>query len=508
MGRGTVASNILILRLRLESLKNSLSQVNALADAIKEGNEAIAELHRLIVVEAPSVNQGIATLENLADLLESGNLNAKSLSELRIDAKSLRGTKEGLMRVRTKLNDAAREAGQLHDTLSETVDLVTRAQRVNTSPRSPYSTAKQRVDQLIRSLAGNGDAKGIWSEYSQLVATDMPPIFRDYVEIASGLGLRGNRLDERVCSMAEDLAREWSTIQDLSDGITIPALQEHEHVKRIVRFGFAAWTVWSLPLFAGAFWRVYVEDSMSVSTANADGVPSNDDAVSRMRTYVADCLALEMMGPAYACALLLLRLDPADPGNSSTPTAFQHVRARIILHMLKQRAEREGSPLSEIYKVLSDAWDGVTSLAAIKYSNDDDLLVSSAISLALEELGQLDIPVGRLRRFDEGRWDATRDVAISLLADLEGGTEAESAARQSLKTEITYVDLLNAAWRHRLLPETCQAASGSALENSTTNTAGNARLTALRVRDVLWPAMSRTFGYGGASLARASAGQE
>jgi hypothetical protein len=494
----------LLLRIRLESLRNSFQQVGALREAMTLSNAGVERLWRLLSGEdsdsepdsepagvplrslLASVDGVLASLLSL--LVENRSLRPLDFELQRLTADDVRNARDRLAELQKNIASAQDEADALREDMNDWIDLGIRGQEHATSDASDFRQASQRVDGLLTSLEHGGDIGQTWESYRTLVATRTPPLFKSYVDIASGLTLRGLRLDGRVCAMADDLVVDWARYHDLSrKALTIPAFDDEEQPSHMVRFGFAAWTVWSLPLFAGTFWRMYADLFNSIAlTSLATDEPSR----RRVRTYLGDCLAVEMMGPAYACALILLRLDPAQTEDEAANLGFDSVRAQVVMDMMRPAATRERSKLQEIFDLLDDAWTDAQVLAgdADQRSTDFDY-AAPVVALAREVVSEFGPRIGALAGVGEDRWEASRALAGSALSPPtpDDGDKVDREKLSALLRNSSVVDVLNAAWRRRLLPATCLPPAPELPGRQ----ADEARRIAARVSSRVWPSLPR-----------------
>jgi hypothetical protein len=100
-------------------------------------------------------------------------------------------------------------------------------------------------------------------------------------------------------------------IDTASASLTVPGRDPGGEVPPwpILRLGFAAWSIWTLALEGQEFGKLVANKEAQELARWADEVAAfGPDGV---RTLVADTIGAWAEGPAYACALLLLTLDPS-----------------------------------------------------------------------------------------------------------------------------------------------------------------------------------------------------
>ena len=96
-------------------------------------------------------------------------------------------------------------------------------------------------------------------------------------------------------------------------------------VGRLVRLRCCEWTIWTLPLVAHEFGHIVIEESKEISNrietisqahllalqeAFGPGAKTEPLPRAELEEYLADAYATYVMGPAFACAAILLRLNP------------------------------------------------------------------------------------------------------------------------------------------------------------------------------------------------------
>jgi hypothetical protein len=134
-------------------------------------------------------------------------------------------------------------------------------------------------------------------------------IFSDYVDFLSGLALRDKGWDNSICQIADELianllqAKMW-------DPLTIPSSHGAVTLAKIIRMGFPEWTIWGLPLAAHELGLVAVSVDDTLGSYIDDQAGDDEELRRQMQVCLADAFATCTMGPAYACAALLLRFNP------------------------------------------------------------------------------------------------------------------------------------------------------------------------------------------------------
>src|SRR5262249_38077283 len=156
---------------------------------------------------------------------------------------------------------------------------------------------------------------------------------------------------------------------------------------RILRFPYSEWTVWSLPLIAHEFGHVVIgdlkgrddnkdlrelipnaqsllkqkdpeQDVFKVDAQASEEIrkAARDQAAKRAEQktdeYLADAFGTYYMGPAYACAAIHLRLNPAY--RSVLESGLDHERAYVVLAMLQMMSQATPKVAREYQDILED----------------------------------------------------------------------------------------------------------------------------------------------------------
>jgi hypothetical protein len=213
-----------------------------------------------------------------------------------------------------------------------------------------------------------------WTEYAELNEASRE-IFCEYLDLIGGVAFREKSavLDaNKLCQVADEMIRSCSKVLFLSPSLTVPAhgTTLAVTVGRILRLPYSEWTVWALPLVAHEFGHVALHDlrndpinrTLHQLTDNVlpDLLPfaPENKARQKLDEYLADAFGTFIMGPAYVCAAIHLRLNPA---YHSSPGAVDHTdceRAHVMLSMLQKMDNGTGisHEYEYILKLLKTIW--------------------------------------------------------------------------------------------------------------------------------------------------------
>jgi hypothetical protein len=395
-----VADTVLDVRKRL--LSQNLARVKEVAETIKRQRN---ELETLLGLPA-AVSRFRLYVKNLVDAYDAGELEeARGV----VDDK-LRPTLGELDRRIREAQGAARDIKHHLDSL-------------------PMSSEFGRVlEGDLAQKAADQNAKlevvDSWTDYAREVR-EIQRVFNEYVDFLGGWALRNAGFDEGACRLADELIRSVP----LGGGLlpTLPAREAalDKTKARIIRLGFPEWSLWALPLAAHELGHIVLRP--------------RDEPRTAAQVYEADAFATRVMGPAYACAEIYLRLDPlAEQWTSST-------RAQVMLAMLAHmdgEAPDRGQPYEQIRRRLEADWAGAMRMSGINaplLASDDD--VQSWLAAVTDS-----IPKANSLGGDE--WRTIEDWSTKIGDGRVN--EIENDIRADVRTqEFRYV--LNVAWHQRVM---------------------------------------------------------
>src|ERR1043166_6902093 len=260
----------------------------------------------------------------------------------------------------------------------------------------------------LRDAVADGDAlETSWGSLADF-RKDYRDFFQECLGLLGGSLIRERKLDGGLCEIADALLRDigertipWSGFCVLAEG------NFYTETSEVVRLPFHDRSVWSLPVAAhelGHYVGPRIKDGndeplfkAALEVRKGLAGPEEGDLKRLERHYhefLADLFALYTLGPAYACACLLLRFSPAD-------------RVRV--------GEQRGPAVCE---------DGETHPSPARRADP--------MPLALTQLEKA--------RYDGG------SRAVGLRDDLKKGTPPQEACGD----EDRIADVLNAAWLWRV----------------------------------------------------------
>ena len=295
----------LVLKVRLESLITNLEQVNQLADSVTMRELETRNL-RLLLENAAKLVGELKTYTDVATSYGTSRLEPtlfkKSMNSAceRIEAL----TKE-IEEARTLLDSMKNRLvpveGQLKFTLQSDLKGKTEQSLKNLrSTRNKLNQASPANGQLLENA---------WKE---AVGEQNQSIFSDYVNFLGGLALRDKGWDNSICQIADELISNCGNLLEAKvwDALTIPSSHGAVTLASIIRMGFPEWNIWGLPLAAHELGLVAVSVDDTLRTYIEEQFDGDEQIQRQMQVCLADAFATCTMGPAYACAALLLRFNP------------------------------------------------------------------------------------------------------------------------------------------------------------------------------------------------------
>lgn len=276
---------------------------------------------------------------------------------------------------------------------------------------------------------------------------EIEDFFSEYVDLLRGVALRtaGFRDEDNqlgsIFSIADQLPRLWGRVEGWEwQSLAVPSRLELNKRSQglVLRMGFPEWTIWALPFVQHEFGHVFAERAkLAVAFDSPYG-----------SALLADVLATRVTGPAYACAALLLRLDPVAVNAPDTESAL---RSATILSTLKQlAADGNVAPVKKLTERLRSEWrDAIDSMGGDSAAFDTATGAAS-VALATDTSSTLGLgPDGRSPLWLE-HW-----ATISTWADLLKAGKADSIDLTEVPDSgddrpIALAFLLNAAWLARV----------------------------------------------------------
>ncbi len=436
----------LILRTQLEVLKHNLEEVRTAIASIEGRNlrdilelppelrgEDVTKLSRGVKRARDAMDdQDVEALTRALDSLEqtvAGLQGRLGADDRRPDALDRRAPIR-LGDFQTTFNDEIGEA-----VLAETL--------------AKIETLQSQLDEVAH-LEAAGDEAGArdasreaWATWATSVVPGSAQVFSEYFEFLGGLALRYTGFDRGICRIADDLIHGAGRLPGFTwASVTLPARREAISATQVIGLGFPDWTVWALPLGAHALG----DGLLRKSPRMPDLVDSTAEAAGRSQDHVRECLAdafaTYVMGPAYACAAILLRLDPVQAVNLDEDGLIAR-RAQYVLRTLMLLNDRDPNGFADdLVGTLQSEWEqalreaGQTSAAAGCIEPDEIRQIDTAVQQLAQRLGVS-------RAYNSERWP---DTVIPWARALAAGKIDDEPWDRDANDSDLLRDLLNAAW--------------------------------------------------------------
>jgi hypothetical protein len=337
--------------------------------------------------------------------------------------------------------------------------------RVSARFDTELTRLQKRIENLQAASARSGQpAAASWRELRMLQA-DAARLFEEGLAFVQGALVREQNLDDGICALTDALLDDLAAASDVPWGrFTLLATSEFfRDAAEIIRIRFPDPSLWNMPFAAHEFGH-FIGPQLRTTRDGEFSYPFQErlKAVDQSRgsqrhaeewyheqESFADLYATYTLGPAYAAAFILLRMNAGDADVEARdhPSAIQRVHA--IFWTLERMSESatglRRQPFREVSSLLHEAWRA--SLAAVGQVKPLDAAGVAQVeqrSGVLYELLTSCTPQGLL--FGQDEWLRAESMLPALRVEL-GAVEPEADA---LPAEATRREVLNAAWLARL----------------------------------------------------------
>jgi hypothetical protein len=461
-----------VLEVRLDALLKNFQQIARTKSEVAARVKEVRDLHYIANIDQLGI---LNRLDDVGDDITTTCKRLNKLSErlppgaMTRPIDNLEGAGDVVSALRLDLERMLQIIDRMADRWKQTVDERLKPLDATLLRESDLrvGTIKDFQRKLGSSTAERAD---IWDDYENLAYRDGETLFGEYVDFIGGLALRNTGIDHGVCQMADDLIGRLYLIgsTEIFHSMTLPTrrVESRKTIARIIRMGFPEWTVWAVPLGVHEFGHVVINANPELHEliATATAQERWTFLPPALDTYLADAFATGAMGPAYACATVLLRLDPCcldrdarQQGELTCQAASPDSRrAYVILKTLELMAETTAS-YEGVRSMLLDDWRKTLGAFDLKFelgAEEPQLDACAEVMWGFlkERSSQV---IYRPTRYEESAAWSVRSLAAS--ASVGDGDEAHDGAAApgggpalpDLQ-QITVRDVLNMAWRERL----------------------------------------------------------
>ena len=302
-------------------------------------------------------------------------------------------------------------------------------------------------------------------------------LFSEYVDYLRGVAIRSTAFGDQeglvsdLFVLADSLPALWGRPGGRTwKSLAVPSRVEQNEPTQasVLRIGFPEWTIWALPLLQHEFAHVVVEKNKGELAV-----------VSRTeRAILADALAGLVTGPAYACAQLLLRLDPTAVTKANALTAL---RSATILETMRRSAEAANDPaLTVLVTRLGEEWSSVIASAGGDAAALDAARAAPEVASQIERAAAF-LGLGDWTAADHlaPRWAERWATVVEWASKLTNGDPDEigsgDADNRNGRLSEALGLLLDAAWLARVGPTPGADVSQDRLDTVAANTVARMR---------------------------------
>lgn len=333
-----------ILRTRLEILSSNLRDVERVMDLAQDRAKEIDALKTLL-----SGPEGVRDLARRLSTRVERSLTDFEDNDRDSVIQNLTAASRLAQDLSSMLEKSQRKIDSL---LAPPLELSTRRIQERLSTDKP----KESIAELKKVLESSEPLTSAW-EMEKRLATESEPLFAEYVDLLRGLALREAGIERGICELADRLL-DGCDRPGIWKSLAIPSYRGPVDATpaNIVHLRFPEWTIWALPLAAHEFGRMMVRENQTLARRVSQVPAAQAILPATLIDLLGDAFATYTVGPAYACAAVLMRLDPrpAGPGEQ----AVDDSRARMILAMLKEAEARAGIGFSfeAVRQPIEQAW--------------------------------------------------------------------------------------------------------------------------------------------------------
>jgi hypothetical protein len=310
-------------------------------------------------------------------------------------------------------------------------------------------------------VTGGQPLDACWRELGKLQRHSATS-FDECLAFIQGALARKAGLDEEICSLTDYLLDDLADYSDVPWGrFTLLAASEFYRDKaEIIRIRYPEVSLWGMPLAAHEFGH-YLGPQLRHSQDGAYSYPfqallkAADETRepplhtrdwNHLQEHFADLFAAYTLGPAYAAAFIVLRMNPGEAQNCTLTHPSGAWRVHGILWTLDKMDELQGTsllrPFRDVTALLREAWH-----QSLRQAGKPDKLADVEASRVYQRMAELfDLLAGETPqrlRFGRADWQRATQVAERLA----GGVAASASQTYG---EVSRRDVLNGAWLARL----------------------------------------------------------
>ena len=329
--------------------------------------------------------------------------------------------------------------------------------------RNELEGSRKKLYLLLDAIDQGVDRESVWRQLTNL-GSAARSTSQEILAVLQGGALRDAEEDGGIYAIADGLVQEVANaIGEEWAGLTIPGERDVIATRSaIIRLTFPEVSIWDLPVTLHEYGhyvapRILNELGQIPFNLLCEGAGSAAER-AHITELFADLFASYTAGPAFACNLVLLRLDPAARGatkDNSTHPSFDR-RVKLALRVLADRSGEIDDPKwTSLVDELGAAWQRSREDA----TPPDDEESSAKLDKKFADPGAVAQPdddrlfkrlYGIAERVPNGRYRGWRKARLLVQSMAPAPTRGRPRAPAELDEGTTIRDVLNAAWLARV----------------------------------------------------------
>ena len=328
--------------------------------------------------------------------------------------------------------------------------------------RNELEGNKKKIYQLLDTIDQGADRESMWRQLTT-IASDARSTSQEILAVLQGGALRDAEEDGGTYAIADGLVQEVANaIGEEWAGLTIPGERDVIGTKSaLIRLTFPEVSIWDLPVTLHEYGhyvapRILNELGKVPFNLLCEGAGSATER-AHITELFADLFASYMGGPAFACNLVLLRLDPAATGatrDNATHPSYDR-RVKLVLKVLADRsAEIDDPKWTSLVDELGVAWqrsrEDATPSDDESSAEPDEKVAGAGAAARLDDDRLFKRLYGIAERVPNGRYRGWRQARLLVQSMAPDSNRGKPRAPAELDDGTTIRDVLNAAWLARV----------------------------------------------------------
>jgi hypothetical protein len=332
-----------------------------------------------------------------------------------------------------------------------------------------YRLLSERIHDQQRVTATLGPAPAVPSAWQELAPLEEEgrPLRREALEFLGGVLISERCLDREPASplgpgkgpsigdLADRMLRDCAhrTGVNWSAG-TVPGKDPFlETTTDLIRVRFPDWSVWNLPLMAHEFGHL-VARATPAFTRHQRRCGPTATVRRHLEEVFADAFATYTLGPAFACDMILLQLNPGEAHQPRSRHPTHHERVQVILQMLEQMNDwtrarpTDQGRFRSVVDELRRRW--TLSVQAAGGGQADTERLGEVRRWVAALIPMIDRCYRLGAGYPEARWEWAHKAAAGLWPAPPGLEALRAGARADGLDDVRLGDLLNLVWAARL----------------------------------------------------------